>query len=91
VSIRFDLREGRELGLPLCCRLRFALEYALNPDSGQALRRGISLTRDQIEYIPCGILHKPEYTHAEYEVLLNQPGHPIHERARKWLDEETTP
>jgi hypothetical protein len=46
VTLRSDLREGRELGAPLCCRLRFALQYAINPEAEQALKRGVRLTRN---------------------------------------------
>jgi hypothetical protein len=70
VSIRSDLREGRELGAPLCCRLRFALEYAVNPDRGQAVSRGVRFTADQIEYVSRRLLHKATLTHREREQLL---------------------
>ena len=71
MSVRTDLREGREAGVPLCCRLRWTLTYRLNPDNEQALCRGISLTRRRrSEYVPCGILHRATFTHAEYENLL---------------------
>jgi hypothetical protein len=70
VSIRSDLREGRDLGVPLCCRARFALEWALAPQREQAVRRGICFNREQIEYVPCGIFHRATLTHAEHEQLL---------------------
>jgi hypothetical protein len=74
VSVRSDLREGRELGIPLCCRLRFALEYALNPNGEQSLERGIRLTPSGDEYVPCRVVHEATVTHAEYEYLLNAGG-----------------
>ena len=58
VSIRSDLREGRENGFPACCTLRFALTEALRPGSEQALSRGVSRTEAGIEYVPCGIRHE---------------------------------
>lgn len=71
MSVRTDLCEGREAGVPLCCcRLRFAIEYALDPDHEQAVHRRISLTRTLIEYVPCGIFHRATITHADYEQTL---------------------
>jgi hypothetical protein len=70
VSIRDDLGEGRELGLPFCCRLRFAIEWAFFPNYEQAVRRGLCFNHDEIEYVPCGIFHRATLTHAEYERLL---------------------
>jgi hypothetical protein len=81
VSIRSDLREGRELGVPLCCRLRWTIEYALNPDGEQAPARGIRLTPAGDEYVPCEIRHEAAVTHAEYEQLLALPGGTISTRA----------
>jgi hypothetical protein len=87
MSIRSDLSEGRRLGAPFCCRLRFALEYALNPNAGQSLMRGVRLTRDGDEYVPCRVFHKTTFTHAEHEYLLNLPGGTIstrvHERGQR--------
>jgi hypothetical protein len=83
MTIRSDLRQGRELGAPFCCRVRFALEYALNPDGEQSLKRGVRLTRDGDEYVPCRVLHQADYTHAEYEALLSQPGGTISTRANE--------
>ena len=53
-----DLREGRENGFPLCCCLRFALTWALKPESHQAIERGVSRTEAGLEFVPCGILHR---------------------------------
>jgi hypothetical protein len=89
VSIRSDLREGRELGFPLCCRIRFAVEYALNPESEQAPKRGIRFNRDRDEYVPCGVIHEAAVTHAEYERLLNLAGGTIRTHALE--REGTTP
>jgi hypothetical protein len=74
VSIRSDLRQGSELDIPLCCRLRFSLEYALNHDAEQSLKRGIRLTRNGDPYVPCLLFHEAAVTHAEYEMLLNAGG-----------------
>jgi hypothetical protein len=71
-AIRSDLRQGRELGAPICCRLRFALEYALNPEAEQCLKRGVRFAADGIEYVPCRVFHQATYTHAEYEHLLSE-------------------
>jgi hypothetical protein len=65
-----DLREGRELGIPLCCRLRFAIEWAFFPYHESAVRRGIRFNHDGIEYVPCGVLHRATVTHAEYDEVL---------------------
>jgi hypothetical protein len=75
-----DLREGRELGFPLCCCLRWALTYAFDVESEQACKRGVRFTADEIEYVPCGIFHQATVTHAEYERLLE----------RRWLEEQAS-
>jgi hypothetical protein len=54
LSIRSDLREGRESGFPLCCRLRFALTDALRPGNEQAGARGVSRTETGIDTSPAG-------------------------------------
>jgi hypothetical protein len=71
MSIRTDLRQGRDLGLPFCCRWRWALAYAINPDGEQAVKRGICFNADGIEYIPCRVFHKATVTHREHERLIN--------------------
>jgi hypothetical protein len=58
VTMRTDLREGRENGIPLCCCLRYTLTEALRPDAAQALERGFCKTPGGMEYVPCGIPHK---------------------------------
>jgi hypothetical protein len=70
VSIRSDFREGQELGIPLCCRLRFALEWAFFPEWPQAFNRRVCFTAERVEYVPCGILHQAALTHREREDLL---------------------
>jgi hypothetical protein len=72
MSFRSDLREGHEIGVPVCCNLRWSLTYALDHDADQAIDRGISFTRHRIEYIPCGILHKPVISLDAYNRLLAQ-------------------
>jgi hypothetical protein len=67
-----DLEQGAELGIPLCCRLRFALETALTPHHDSALHRGIRFNHDGIEYVPCGWLHQPTISHADYERQLQE-------------------
>jgi hypothetical protein len=71
MRMRRTLREGRELGLPFCCRLRFALEEALRYDVEQALERGVRFNPDGIEYVPCRIFHDATLTHREHEHWLN--------------------
>ena len=71
VSIRSVLREGRELGIPLCCQLRFALEEAFRFDPEQALERGVCFNAGGIEYVPCRIFHEATLTHREHEHLIN--------------------
>jgi hypothetical protein len=70
MSIRHDLHEGRELGVPLCCRLLFAVQWRFFPNHEQAVRRGIRFNHDGIEWVPCGIFHQATVTHAEYEETL---------------------
>jgi hypothetical protein len=70
VSIRSDLREGRDLGVPLCCRLLFAVQWRFFPNYEQAVHRGIRFNPDGIQYVPCGILHRATVTHAEHESML---------------------
>jgi hypothetical protein len=67
MTIRDDLREGRELGAPLCCRLLFAIEWRYFPRHEQARHRGIRFNEDRQPYIPCGVLHRAELSHADYE------------------------
>jgi hypothetical protein len=82
VSIRFaTLLEGRELGAPLCCVLRYTLEEALNPDAEQCVQRGVRFKRNGDEYVPCLILHQAAVTHAELNELLSLLGGTIHTRA----------
>jgi hypothetical protein len=73
LSIRSDLREGRENGFPLCCRLRFALTEALRPGSEQAGARGVSRTETGIEYVPCGVRHKATVR----SVVVDEDGEPV--------------
>ena len=73
MSIRSDLREGRENGFPLCCRLRFALTEALRPGCEQAGARGVSRTETGIEYVPCGIRHKATVC----SVIAYEDGEPV--------------
>jgi len=73
MSIRSDLREGRENGFPLCCTLRFALTEELWPRSEQALARGVSRTEAGIEYVPCGIRHKATVR----SVIAYEDGEPV--------------
>jgi hypothetical protein len=72
MSLRSDLREGHAIGVPVCCNLRWSLTYALDHHAEQAVGRGVAFTRDQIEYIPCGVFHKPTLTLAEYDRLLDR-------------------
>jgi hypothetical protein len=65
-----DLTRGRADSIPFCCRLHWALTYALDRESGQARRRGICFTADETPYVPCGILHQPTMTHAEFSERL---------------------
>jgi len=65
------LREGREIGAPFCCRLRYAIAELLNPDAEQCVKRGVRFGTDRIEYVPCGLLHKAAVTHREHEHTLN--------------------
>jgi hypothetical protein len=62
VSIRSDLREGRELGIPLCCRLRFALDWGFRPEFESCVSRGGRFNADEIEYVPCDWFHKAMVT-----------------------------
>lgn len=82
MSIRFDLREGRKLGAPICCRWRWSIEYALNPDRDLAIERGIRFTDNGDEYVPCHVFHEAAMTHAEYEHLSNVPGTTYYARAQ---------
>jgi hypothetical protein len=91
MTLRSDLREGRDLGAPFCCRLRWALEYALNPDGEQSVKRGVRVTTVGDEYIPCGVFHQAHYTHAEYEELLNTPGTPIYARGLEITERDARP
>ena len=54
------------------CNLRWSLTYALDHQAEQAVGRGIALTRDRIEYIPCGLFHSPLLTLDEYDRLLDR-------------------
>jgi hypothetical protein len=69
--LRTTLGEGRELRIPRCCRLRFAIEEAIRWDPEQALERGIRYTRNGIEYVPCRIFHEATLTHREHEHHIN--------------------
>ena len=71
VSIRDDLRQGRAIGVPLCCRLLFAIQYALDPDYMQAAHRGIRFNRAGVEFVPCGVFHKPVISHAALQRILD--------------------
>lgn len=75
MQFRRDMKQGRELGVPFCCRLRFAIEYLfdplLDPDSGQCLRRGVRFNKDGEPFVPCNVLHKPTLTRREWEKLVN--------------------
>jgi hypothetical protein len=73
VSIRSDLREGRENGVPLCCRWRWSLTDALRPEAEQALDRGVSRTTAGVEYVPCRVLH----TATVRSVVAYESGEPV--------------
>jgi hypothetical protein len=66
-----DMRQGRQLRVPFCCRLRYALEAATRYDPEQALTRGIRFNQHGIEYVPCGLFHQATLTHREHEHRLN--------------------
>lgn len=66
------MREGRELGVPLCCRLLFALEWRFFPDYDQAVHRGICFNQDGIQWVPCGVLHRATVTFDEHQEMLDR-------------------
>jgi hypothetical protein len=87
-STRINLRNGRQDGFPICCRWRWTIEYAINPDRDMALERGIRFTADDVEFVPCNVFHKAAITHAEHERLLNVPGTSHFLRAIQRLERE---
>ena len=70
MSIRSDLRQGRELGIPACCRWLFATQYALNPDHEQAVHRGLRFNPDGAPWVPCGVFHHATVAVDDYNAWL---------------------
>jgi hypothetical protein len=72
-GLRSVLREGKAIGLPLCCRWRYALTEAVRPGAEQAIERGVSRTDAGMEYVPCRILHAPTV----FSTIVYESGEPV--------------
>jgi hypothetical protein len=66
-----DMEEGRELGAPFCCRLRWSIEeMCLSP--GQAGMRGVRFNARGEPWVPCGVFHFPTLSVIELEQRANR-------------------
>jgi hypothetical protein len=62
-----DMEEGRMLGVPFCCRLRWSIEWMLFPLSAQAAKRGVCFNPRGIPWVPCGVFHFLTLSSVEWE------------------------
>jgi hypothetical protein len=62
-----DMEEGREIGVPFCCRLRWSIEWALFPWSAQAASRGVRFNPRGEPRVPCAVLHFLTLSSVEWE------------------------
>lgn len=64
------LRIGRFYGFPWCCRVRYALRAAHDPEGEQAVERGVRFAPSLTPYVPCGVLHRRALTAGAFERIV---------------------
>jgi hypothetical protein len=69
-TLRYHLAEGRDDGFPWCCRWRYALTDALQPDREQSAQRGVRFTDNLTGYVPCNLFHRKAMTTAAFDRIL---------------------
>jgi hypothetical protein len=66
-----DMEEGRVLGVPFCCRLRWSLEEMCFRSS-QAAKRGVCFNPHGIPWVPCGVFHFLTLSTVQLEERFNR-------------------